>query len=180
MKEKGLCFQGFIECFLIISTMIFNESSLDLNLKSLIYYCKYILNKDKETESTILLSIKQQDQQNLLNQLIDLTINDSLFPLSQNLTSLIESNELKYPTSCSTYLSSQSIIPPASASSSTFSSNNLNSESSLSSLSSDGAVSIASLNSMDANELKDRINMLLNKKQNKKSLFPIFVDTTVI
>jgi hypothetical protein len=152
---------------------MFNESSLDLNLKSLIYYCKYFLNKEIESTppiNTNISSTKQQEHQIPLNQLIDLTINDNLLPLSQNLTALIESNELKYPNNATYSQSSQSIVPPESASSFT-STNNLNSESSLSSL------SLTSLNTMDTNE---RINVLLSKKQNKKSLFPIFVDTTVI
>ncbi|RNA15188.1 tubulin polyglutamylase TTLL11 isoform X1 [Brachionus plicatilis] len=39
----GLCYQGFVECFTKLSRMIFNESTLEQCVKSLVYYSKFFL-----------------------------------------------------------------------------------------------------------------------------------------
>ena len=142
--------------------MLFSETSLEINIKSMIYYCKYSLNKTSSSEHNS-NPPNYQYKTPVSNHFIDISINNNLFPLSPNLTSLLNSTETKY-----TDLAIGN-------------NNNLEYESSLSSMSASiGSTTTVSLE-MNENELKYRINLLLSRKtKNKKSLFPIFFDTTVI
>jgi len=72
-----LCYQGFVECFLNLSKLIFNEHSLEQCLKSMIYYCKHYLKQDVNVKS---------------NQYYEIEISESLFPISQKLFDSINYN----------------------------------------------------------------------------------------
>jgi hypothetical protein len=43
---KGLCYQGFVECFTTLARLNFDESTYLQSLKTMIYYCKYFLQDD--------------------------------------------------------------------------------------------------------------------------------------
>lgn len=41
---KGLCFQGFVECFFKLAVLMFDDATTDVeSVKNLIYYCKFFL-----------------------------------------------------------------------------------------------------------------------------------------
>jgi hypothetical protein len=45
-KFEGLCFQGFVELFVILAKMNFPSNDLEISLRSLIYHCIYFLKID--------------------------------------------------------------------------------------------------------------------------------------
>lgn len=66
----GLCYQGFVEFFMTVSRLIFNESSMEQNVKSMVYYCKFFLKEDGAKS----------------NQFYEIDLSDDIFrPLSQKL-----------------------------------------------------------------------------------------------
>jgi len=66
---EGLCFQGFVEFFLKLSRLVFDENSVEQSLKSLVYFCKYSLQRPNPKP----------------NSFYDMELTDLLFPLSQKL-----------------------------------------------------------------------------------------------
>lgn len=76
---EGLCYQGFVEFFMTLARMNFNESTMEQSLKSMIYYCKFFLKDDPSTSAS-------SSSQARLSQYCDIDPNDELLkPMSSKL-----------------------------------------------------------------------------------------------
>ena len=145
-----MCYQGFVECFLNLSSLLFNEHTLEQSLKSMIYYCKYYL---------------KQDGNSKLSQYFDIEINELLFPISQKLLDSINNNhDTKFQNNSSNNFKKSDYIVPIESEKLVKAKADLNSN------------DISNSNQINfSNEKTNSVD--LNKKMSKKSLFPIFFDT---
>jgi hypothetical protein len=81
-STAGLCYQGFVDGLTKLSQLIFSESTIEQSIKSMVYFCKYFLSRDGGG-GTALKSC----------QFFDMELTVDLYPLTEKMTSMIESVE---------------------------------------------------------------------------------------